>query len=270
MSEEKEKMHELFEEAISEDAEVVNFQALHDLLEASIDYHTSSADGESDGVPPGMQNGDPKHCAGSDSSGRPGYATDGSPSAGPGNATDGSAPGGPGYAADGSASGSPDHAVEGSAQSGHGYAADGFASNDPDFTVDGSVSGGPEYSADGSDSGGSAAGGGAVVGVEVPKILDPGWTSKAKCCEEFNKKLFSSTTTGPKIRSSITGSQFDTSRKTSPRIEDTMNTEVDSISDKVDDFVDDASREVNKIDNRVQYLEQDDSQAKKVDWTEDI
>lgn len=43
MSEKKAKMHELFEEAISPEAEVVNFKALHDLLEAQIDYQSDGS-----------------------------------------------------------------------------------------------------------------------------------------------------------------------------------------------------------------------------------
>lgn len=38
MTDQKAKMHELFEEAMSPEAEVINFNALHDLLEAQIDY----------------------------------------------------------------------------------------------------------------------------------------------------------------------------------------------------------------------------------------
>lgn len=43
MSEKKAKMHELFEEAISPEAEVVNFKALHDLLEAQIEYQSDES-----------------------------------------------------------------------------------------------------------------------------------------------------------------------------------------------------------------------------------
>lgn len=39
----KAKMHELFDEAISPEAEVINFKALHDLLEAQIEYQSDES-----------------------------------------------------------------------------------------------------------------------------------------------------------------------------------------------------------------------------------
>lgn len=43
MSDKKAKMHELFDEAISPEAEVINFKALHDLLEAQIEYQSDES-----------------------------------------------------------------------------------------------------------------------------------------------------------------------------------------------------------------------------------